>query len=331
VVSNTSNDSLDFLTTHNLVTGQALRLEFPGEITGVGTMTSTTNLITGASIYARNVWAIKTGALSIQIAGSQSDAYNGVTINISVNGNVGSVTPLSTVENPFDPAESTSGTIEVPAFTNAYTIKPWSWLSWRSTFALTGSDITSWGDYSGNLRSFVAAANWPTIKDGLTTLNSFNGVLGIKCAVFGATSRIAYTLPASKSQALSIVLVAKTSANGVIFESGTTSLSRGTSTYTLSGASSSSIAGGTPGTAAAVYTIVLNGTNSRFRKFTSKSVAPQEFTGNIIGGFTTSVGLGKTSGGFSGDISAMLIFENALTDDQISFLERSLAYEHGIS
>jgi hypothetical protein len=327
--SSTSDNGINFASAHNLITGQAIRIEFQSAICAGATLT--TSVLTGASVYVREAYAIKTGALSIQLADSQSEAYNGEVVDITINGDVGTVTPLVILENPFDPGESLSGTIEIPPFLNAYTIKPWSWLSWRSTFALTGSNITSWGDYSGNSRSFVAAANWPTIKDGLTTPNSFNGVLGIKCAVFGATSKIAYTLPASESQAISIIFVAKTSnTNGVILSSGSVSLARGASAYTLTGASGT-LVGATPGTAAAVYTLVLNGTNSRLRKFTSFSTSPQEITGNITGGLTTSVDIGKTSGGFAGDFAAMLVFRRALNDDQISFLERSLAYEHGIS
>jgi len=330
VTSSVANNGLTFPTTHNLVTGQAIRLEF--QVAICAGMTLTTNIITGASVYTRTVYAVKTEALVIQLAGNQTDAYNGVIIDISINGDIGSVTPLVTIENPFDPSESVSGTVEVPPFLNAYTVRPWLWLSWRSTFLLTGPHITSWSDYSGNSRDFIATSNWPHFKNGSSTELSFNGVLGIKCAEFAANRRSSYTLPAPKSQAISIVLVAKTSdTNGVILESGSIVLSRGASTYTLAGASGTSIAGGTPGTAAAVYTLVLNGTSSRFRKFISFSTSPQEATGNISGGLTTSLNLGKTSGGFAGDVAAMLVFERALNDDQIAFLERSLAYEHGIS
>jgi hypothetical protein len=328
VTSSTSEDSFSFITPHNLITGQAIRLEFPSAV--ISGMTLTTNPVTTASVYVRDVYAVKTGALEIQVASSATNAYEGTIITIDVNGDVGNIIPLVTVENPFDDSESKEGTIEIPSFLSLYTVKPWSWLSWRSTFGLSGTNITSWGDYSGNSRNFTAGSNYPTIKDGSTSILSFNSVTGIKCAAFTSSQAISYAV--SKSQAITIMFVAKTSAtNGVIFESGSVNLTRGTSAYTLNGTSGTLISGGTPGTGAAVYTVVLNGTSSRLRKFTSFSSAPQEATGNVTGGFTTSVVIGKTSGGFVGDMAAFMIYETVLTDDQISFLERSLAYEHGIS
>jgi hypothetical protein len=328
VTSSNIDDSLTFLTPHNLITGQMIRLEFPNEV--VSGMTLTTNPVTTASVYVLDVSVIKTGAYKIQVAANTTNAYSGIAITVAINGSIGSVIPLVTVENPFDDSESVEGTIEIPSFLSLYTVKPWAWLSWNSIFSLSGSNITSWGDYSGNSRSFTAAANFPTIKDGSTSLLSFNGVTGIKCAAF--TSSQAISLAITKSQAITIMFVAKTSAtNGVIFESDSVNLTRGASAYTLNGTSGTLISGGTPGTGAAVYTVVLNGTSSRFRKFTSFSSSPQEVTGNITGGFTTNVTIGKTSGGFAGDMAAFMIYETVLTDDQISFLERSLAYEHGIS
>jgi hypothetical protein len=328
VTSNDSNDSFNFVTPHNLITGQSVRLEFPSAV--ISGMFLTTNPITTASVYVRDVYVVKNNALGIQVAASINDSYEGTIIAIDINGNIGNITPLVTIENPFDDSESKEGTVEVPSFLSLYTVKPWAWLSWKSTFSLSGTNITSWSDYSGNLRNFTAGANYPTIKDGSTTLLSFNAVLGIKCAAFTNSQAISYAV--SKAQAITIMFVAKTSnTNGVIFESGSVNLTRGASAYTLNGTSGSLISGGTPGTGAAIYTIVLNGASSRFRKFVSFSSALQEVTGVVTGGFTTNITIGKTSGGFVGDLAAFMIFETVLTDDQISFLERSLAYEHGIS
>lgn len=304
--------NLVFPVPHRLSTGQKILIEFSSGFTG----------LTPGNSY----WVINDGALKIKVAASEAEALTATAIDITAAGIDAVVTVLTTVENPFEPAESTTGSIEVSTTKRVFSIKPWSWLSHRSVFTLDTTNITSWGDHSGNSRPFLAAANWPTAS----TLSD------LPSALFGNTSVIGLSISIPKSQPLTIVFVAEPSATGTILESSTPlSLVLGSAgaTYTLSGASSTSLAltvGSGEEFLPGVYTIVLNGPESRIRKYVGLSNGlTREVRGTISGGFTTSINIGKSSGGFAGNVGTFMIFESALNDDQISFIEESLAYEYG--
>jgi len=311
-----AEDSLIFESLHNFSTGQKVRVAFANTI------------YTGFSLTA-DLYAIRLSVSSIRLAISQINAFDGRFINLIASGS-GTVTPLATVSTAFDPTGSLIGTVEVPKILSLYSIKPWSWMSWRSTFTLVSGNLETWTDYSGNGRNFAQGtiANRPVYVG-----SNFNGVAAIRYFDFTSNNKfVSYSLPQDKPQSLTIIFVAKMSGNGVVFKSGTSiTFSRDSLSYSLSGVSGSLITGGRPGSAAGVYTIVLDGDNSRFRKFTSFASSPQEVFGSIIGGLTSNISIGSGSGGFNGGLTTFMVFSSALNDDQISFLERSLAYEHGIT
>ena len=317
VQSSVADDSLVFEGLHNLQTGQKIRISFASSIY-VGFSTSA------------DVYAIRASVSTIRLATSQINAYDGRFINLTTSGS-GTVTPLVSVSTAFDPTGSLTGAVEVPKVLSLYSIKPWVWASWRGTATLVGgNNVSSWDDYSGNSRNFVQATSG---NRPLFVTSGFNGVSAVRYLSFTTNNKsISYPLAFDKTQSVSIMFVAKMSADGVVFKSGTSiSFSRTSGGYQLSGTGGTLITGGKSGVAAGVYTVVLNGGSSRFRKFTSFASSPQEVFGSITGDLITDISIGSNSGSFNGNLATFMVFSTALNDDQISFLERSLAYEHGIT
>ena len=316
VQSSGAEDSLLFENIHGIVTGQKVRLK------------SGSTLYTGFSASA-DVYAIRTGVASIKVATSLTNAYEGRAINLNLSASA-TVTPLVAVSVAFDSEGSISGTAEVAKILNMYSIRPWTWMSWRGIATTVDSNLSVWDDYSGNLREFrqATAGNRPAY-----VTSGFNNVSAIRYISFTANNKaVAHALAAEKTQALTVVFVAKLSGDGIIFKSGPSlRLARDGDGYALSGDGGTEIVGGRSGTAAGVYTIVLNGSSSRFRKFTSFAAAPQEVHGTISGSLETTLSIGSTTGGFNGSLASFMVFSSALNDDQISFIERALAYEHGIT